>query len=238
MNIVIGVITLLVIDIVLSIDNVILIVSSTQRIENKKQQKTAQIIGGIGAIIMRLIFVILVMFAFDKLEDINFIYIFSGILLAYISFGLFKDKDKNANQTHKKASNNVIKAIILIMVGDVMMSFDNAIVIAGISQDITNTIWVNISIVIIALMISLVIILFFANYLTILMQKHQWIKKLGAWLLLALAIELFFKDAIFNFESWESVIAISHFQITVLSHIASYVILEIFFRWCSWNKIK
>ncbi len=228
MEFVLGILFLLVIDIVLSVDNAILIASTTKDLEGS-QKKWAQILGATGAVLLRLIFVFILMFAFALLEGVILIYILGGAVLIYIGISI----TNKADESHKaKSSSSLFKAVALIMAGDVMMSFDNALIISEVAIDISNdNIWMMVSIVTIALALSLAIIIFFSSQLAKFMKKNEWLIYVAAWLLLGVGIEMILKDPLFN-------ININHIWIMLISYsLAGIVIgMKYYFYDRCWNE--
>lgn len=204
MDIVLQIIVLLFLDIVLSVDNAILIASVTKNLE-AKEKFWAQWLGALAAVLMRLVFIIIVMLTLNLLVGIPVIYITGGALLIYLGIAL---TNNNHEDESAQAASSILKAIALIMAGDIMMSFDNAFIIGDIVSDFDwtaygiETLWVstllNTIIVAVALLISLVIIVFFADELTTLMNKYEWIIYIAGWLLISVGIEMIMKDFIWN----------------------------------------
>ncbi len=197
LNIILGLVLLFIIDIALSVDNAILIASTTKKLDSK-DRKLAQLIGGIGAVLMRLLFVLLILFIFEKTEGISFIYILGGGLLIYIAWVISTEGDENEKKEMKDGGNSIIKAIVLIIAGDILMSFDNAIVIAEFSLKITDDVLWQMLIVGIALFASLAVILFFSKKLAIFMQNNEWVVYVAAWLLCSVGVEMIITDPLFS----------------------------------------
>ncbi len=205
MDIIIQIAILFFIDVVLSVDNAILIASVTKDLEGK-QKFWSQWLGALAAVGMRLIFIVVVMLTLNLLVGIPVIYITGGALLVYLGISLTSKKHDEAGDS--QAATSIMKAVAIIMAGDIMMSFDNAFIIGDIISDFdwnkygVDRLWaqttLNTIIVAIALLISLVIIVFFADELTTLMNKHDWIVYIAGWLLISVGIEMMMKDFIWN----------------------------------------
>ncbi len=193
MEFIVGILFLLFIDVVLSVDNAILIASTTKDLEGSTK-KWAQILGAAGAVLLRLIFVAILMLAFDFLTDVPIVYMLGGAVLIYIGWTISNDNEDE----EKKSAGTLWKAVALIMAGDIMMSFDNAIIISEVAMNISDKEWVRVLLVAIALLVSLVIIIFFSSQLANFMKKNVWLIYVAAWLLLGVGIELIIKDPIFN----------------------------------------
>ncbi len=226
LDFIIGILFLFIIDVVLSVDNAILIASSTKDLEGDTK-KWAQIIGAMGAVFLRLVFVILIMFTLNALAGIPLIYIIGGGLLVYIGLSLSHDADEEHHQTD--GASTILKAVAIIIAGDIMMSFDNALVISEVALSITDVIWVRISIITTALLLSLVIIIFFSGWLATFMKNNYWLIYVAGWLLVGVGIEMMFKDALIP---WE----INHILILLISYSISGII--IYTKWYLTHKLN
>ncbi len=215
---ILGILLLLIIDIILSADNAILIASTTKDLEGK-DRKIAQTIGGLLAVLLRFVFVVIVIFIFDEL-NFPFLYILGGLALFYIAWTL---TGIDSHTENSKGANSILKAIVLIIAGDIMMSFDNAVVIAEVTLGVTEIVWVQVVIIFIALMLSLVILLFFSGKLSKFMNENKWLIYVAAWLLMSVGMEMFLQDSLWPF----------HFESEILLMIISYSIggLIVYAKW-------
>lgn len=234
MNFVLGILFLLVIDIVLSVDNAILIASTTKDLEEGKR-KWAQFFGGLGAVVLRLVFVILLMVVGSALNDTIIVYILGGAVLVFIGFTLMKGHNEDGGKAISKNA-SIWKAVMLIMAGDIMMSFDNAIVIAEVSMNTADAVWVRIVLVTIALLISLVVILFFAKQIANFMNKNDWVIYLASFLLMGLGLEMIIKDPVFGHwqEEWSLLIMACSYLLSFVVTAITYYFREI--RWAKQHK--
>ncbi len=210
MDILFGIFILLFLDVVLSVDNAILIASTTKELEGNSR-KWAQILGASGAVLLRLIFVVLILFVLKEASTIPFLYIIGGGILLFI--GIAITNIKSENEERNNGASTVLKAVALIIAGDILMSFDNAFIIANVSINMgLNQLW-TITVIAIALIISLVIILFFAKQLANIMESNAWIIYVAGWLLVSVGIEMCFKDELLSFmkiaHSWTFLISYS-----------------------------
>lgn len=200
MDLLLDIFVLLFLDVILSIDNAILIASITRNLD-EKSQRVSRIIGASLAVLLRLIFVILVLLVLTSMSSIPGIYIIGGIILCIIGI-MITNQASHAGE-EKNAATSIAKAIALIMAGDIMLSFDNSFIIADISLGMEVSMWLTIVIITIALLLSLIILLFFSKQLAQLMLKHPWIIFIASWLLVSVGIELLLKDHLFDIdEKW------------------------------------
>ncbi len=216
MDFIFDILLLLLLDIVLSVDNAILIASTTKELEGKTK-KTAQLIGATGAVVLRLVFIVLIVFTLDTLQDVILVYALGGLVLCYIGISMtIKHETKET-----KVASSVFKAVALIIAGDIMMSFDNALIIGEVVIGLGKGTWFSLSIVVIALALSLIIILFFSSQLATFMHKNDWVVYVAAWLLVGLGIEMVLKDSLFNLEH-----SLGHAWMMLIAYATSGVIIS------------
>lgn len=185
-------IELIFLDIILSVDNAILIATSTKNLEGK-DKKIVEIIGASGAVFLRLIFIIIVMITFSLLMSLPFIYIVGGMILVVLGITITSKKEEGKEKAVSRES-GILKAIAIIMAGDIMLSFDNAFIIADITLNMGIGFWAEIIVVAMALVVSLVVIIFFAGILGKWMEKYSWIIYIAGWLLISVGIDMMFQD--------------------------------------------
>lgn len=202
LKILFDILILLLLDIILSVDNAVLISMSTKELKGK-DKRIASLFGALGAVLLRLIFVILLIFFLEVMSSIPVIYILGGGLLLYIGWNITKENKEDKSKV--KSSQKILKAIATIIAADIIMSFDNALIISEVVVGIEwgfEQAWIGITlngiIVSIALLLSLVLILFSSSAISKFMEKYSWVVYLGCWLLLSIGIEMILKDQIFK----------------------------------------
>jgi YjbE family integral membrane protein len=114
---------ILVIDLVLAGDNAIVIGMAARRLP-KEQQKKAIIWGTVGAILIRIVATLLVVW----LLQIPGLLLVGGLLLIWISYKLLAE-DKGHEDI--KAEENLWAAIRTIIIADAAMGLDNVLAVAG-----------------------------------------------------------------------------------------------------------
>lgn len=172
---------IIVADILLAGDNAVVIALAVRTLP-PKQQWWGRIIGSLGAVLLRVIFVAIV----SKLLDVPFLKLTGGLLLIWIAIKLLRQGNEEETADHKEAS-SLWHAIWLIIVADVVMSLDNVIAISGAAGG-------HFDLVIIGLLFSIPLVVFGSGLLTNLMQKLPWIVWLGAGLLGYVAGEMILTD--------------------------------------------
>ncbi len=193
-NDIISIIFLIFINIILSMDNAVLIASTTKNLP-EKQKKIASMLGALGAFFFRVIFIAILMTIFDKFSGTILIFIVGGFLLIFLGLDLTTEKN---NIKEPKAGANIMKASFLIVLGDLMMSLDNSIVLAGFLSSTFDSVALQAIAITITLLISIIVIIFLANKLGDLMSKNKWIVYAGSAILIGVGIEMVLQDALIS----------------------------------------
>ncbi len=128
------VLQIFVIDLLLSADNALLIAMAVRRLP-PDQIQIATIIGTLGAIILRLIMAVVVLF----LLDVPYLKVVAGLLLLVIALRLTlerADPDTGPAQTLPRSiwQSGLAGAVATIVIADVVMSLDNVVAIAALAN--------------------------------------------------------------------------------------------------------
>jgi len=168
------------IDIVLSGDNAIVIAMATKRLP-KYQQNKAIIIGTSGAVLLRVILAMIVVY----LLQIPFVHLFGGALLLFIAYNVLVEK-----KTEKPivSSNGLSKAVWTIIIADAVMSLDNVVAIAGAANG-------HVVMIAIGVAISIPIMIFGSKLIVRIMETYRWIAYVGAGILAWTAGEMIMQEA-------------------------------------------
>jgi len=160
-----GVLSIVIIDLVLAGDNAIVIGMACRNLHKSVQMK-AIVFGTAGAVVIRILATIAVVW----LLQIQGLKLAGGLLLVWISYKLLvKDEDSS----NVKAQNSMLKAIITIIVADAVMGIDNILAVAGASHGSYN-------LVIFGLAISIPIMVFCSTLIIKLMNRFPIIVDIGA----------------------------------------------------------
>lgn len=179
-EIVVALFSIVVIDIVLGGDNAIIIALASKSLP-PEQRKKAIIYGTLGAVIVR---VALTGFALFLLK-IPFLQFAGGVLLVWIAIKLLlEEKDVEC-----KAGNNLIDAIKVIILADVVMGIDNVIAIAGAAHG-------SLIMVIFGLLISVPIIVWGSTFILKWIERYPAIVYVGAGVLAWTAGKMITADVI------------------------------------------
>lgn len=157
--------SIIMINLLLSGDNALVIALASRSLP-RKQQKMAIFWGGAGAVGLR---IILTLFAIILLQ-ISYLQLAGGLLLLLVAIKLVSGDHDN----HEiKAASNLGGAIKTILLADFVMSLDNVIAIAGVAKGHTG-------LLIIGLLISIPIIMWGSRLIMVLMEKWPVIITIGA----------------------------------------------------------
>ncbi|ATO42866.1 YjbE family putative metal transport protein [Loigolactobacillus coryniformis] len=138
---------IIILNIVLSGDNAVVIALATRKLV-RAQRRKAIVIGTIGAVILRIILMLIAM----QLLTIPFVKVLGSVLLFYIAYDLVKpDNDMAAKSV--KSGQTFVSAVGTIVMADLIMSLDNVLAIAGAANG-------SVLLAIIGLVISIPIVVF------------------------------------------------------------------------------
>ncbi|HLM12500.1 MAG TPA: TerC family protein [Reyranella sp.] len=175
-----GLFQIILVNVVLSGDNALVIALACRNLQ-KKHQKPAILIGSAGAIILRIIFVLIV----DQLLKIGYLKLIGGLLLLWIGVKLVQGEDEHGDGV--KAAGSLWAAIRTIIIADAVMSLDNAIAIAAAAKGDTT-------LIVLGLLISIPLIIFGATLIMLLLNRFPIIVIAGGGLLGYIAGEVLATD--------------------------------------------
>lgn len=156
--------SIIVIDLFLAGDNAIVIGMAARKLP-PAQQKKAIIWGMVGALIIRIIATLAVVW----LLGIPGLMLIGGILLIWIAYKLLQD-DK---EDEVKAGNSTWEAIRTIILADAAMGLDNVLAVAGAAHN-------HFGLVIIGLLITVPIIVWGSKLFIKLIDRYPWIIYIGS----------------------------------------------------------
>ncbi len=173
------ILSIIVINVVLSGDNA-LVIGMASRTLAPRQRRMAIILGGAGAIILRIIFTAIAAFFLHVplLEAIG------GVVLIYIAYQLLNEESDADNV---EAGESLISAVRTIIVADVVMSLDNMLAIGGAAGG-------SIELLLFGLGLSMPFILLGSNYLARLLNRYPWLMIGGSGVLAVTAARMIVED--------------------------------------------
>lgn len=162
-----GLLAIVFIDLILAGDNAIVIGMAARNLP-KDQQKKVILLGTGGAILIRLIATVFVVW----LLEVPWLMLAGGLLLVWIAYKLLIQEE----QHDVKAGKSVWEAVRTIIIADAAMGVDNVIAIAGVSHG-------NIVLVILGLLISVPIIVWGSTLFIKVINRFPVILYFGAGIL-------------------------------------------------------
>lgn len=160
--------TIIVIDLVLAGDNAILIGLAARNLP-KEQQKKVILWGSLGAIIIRVIATLAVVW----LLKIPGLHLVGGVLLVWIAYNLLTDGDSHEDV---KAGSTFWAALRTVIIADALMGLDNVLAIAGASHG-------NMVLVVIGLLISVPVVMWGSTMIIKWIERFPIIVTIGSGIL-------------------------------------------------------
>ncbi len=154
-------------DLILAGDNAIVIGLAARNLRGDTQKK-AILLGTGGAIILRIIATILVVW----LLKVPWLLLFGGLLLILIAYKLLTG-ESNEEADDIQAGGTLWAAVRTIIVADAAMGLDNVIAIAGAANH-------NITLVVVGLLISVPIVVWGSTLFIKLINRYPWIIYIGS----------------------------------------------------------
>ncbi|MGO0060309.1 TerC family protein [Brevibacillus fluminis] len=158
---------IVVIDLVLAGDNAIVIGMAARNLP-KEQQKKAIVYGTVGAIIIRALATLAVVY----LLKIPGLLVAGGLMLVWIAYKLLQE-DKEAHGSGMKTGTSLMAAIRTIVVADTVMGIDNVLAVAGAAHG-------SFGLVITGLVISVPLMVWGSSFVLKLMERFPSTIYIGA----------------------------------------------------------
>jgi len=160
--------SIIVIDLVLAGDNAILIGLAARNLP-KHQQKKVILWGSLGAIIIRIVATLAVVW----LLEVPGLHLIGGLLLVYIAYKLLVDNDDHDDV---KAGDSFWAALRTVIIADALMGLDNVLAVAGASHG-------NMLLVVIGLLISVPVVMWGSTIILKWIDRFPIIITIGAGIL-------------------------------------------------------
>ena len=175
-----AIVSIIIIDLVLSGDNAVVIGMAARSLSPENRRK-AIIFGGTGAIGLRILFTALA----TILLGIPYLQAIGGVLLVYIAFRLIRPQ--GGGHENIQAAGTLREAIQTIILADVVMSLDNILAVAGAAHG-------DIRLLMFGLLLSIPIILFGSELVARLLGRFPGFLYIGAFVLVHAAVAMVFQD--------------------------------------------
>ncbi|HBG93579.1 MAG: tellurium resistance protein TerC [Nitrospirae bacterium RIFOXYB2_FULL_43_5] len=158
--------SIVIIDLILAGDNAVVIAMAVRSLPTQ-QRKKGILYGAGAAVLLRVI----ATFFVAQLLTISFIKLVGGIVILWIAVKLFIEGAPEDGM--QKEATTIAQAIKLIVVADISMSIDNMLAVGGASHG-------NMFLLLFGLGLSIPLVVFTSNLLSILMDKYPIIIYIGA----------------------------------------------------------
>jgi YjbE family integral membrane protein len=163
---IVGFFSIILINLILSGDNAVVIALAVRSLP-RKQRIRGIAFGSALAVFLR---VVLTFFA-ARLLEIQFIKFIGGALIVWIAVKLFVEGTEEGEAG--KEAKTLVQAIWVIIVADTTMSLDNVLAVAAASKG-------NLFLLIFGLGLSIPLVVFTSNLLSMLMDKYPFLVYLGS----------------------------------------------------------
>lgn len=172
--------SIVLLDLILSGDNAVVIALATRKLEQKQREK-AILIGTAGAILLR----VALMLVAIQLLAVPFVKIVGSLLLLYIAYDLLAESgDETQDIT---AGVSLAAAIRTIILADLVMSLDNVLAIAGVSED-------SKLLAVFGLAISIPLIIFGSQFILKIIDRFPLVVWIGGLLIAYTSGKMFVED--------------------------------------------
>lgn len=173
------VLSIIVIDLVLSGDNAVVIGMAARRLSPENRRR-AIIFGGGGAVVLRILFTAMA----ALLLGVPFLQATGGVLLLYIAFKLIRPQHHEAHVSEAGSLREAIKTIVL---ADVVMSLDNILAVGGAAHG-------HLGLLLFGLMLSIPILLLGSEMVARLLGRLPILVYVGAIVLIWTAVSMILED--------------------------------------------
>lgn len=158
--------SIVIIDLILAGDNAVVIAMAVRSLPSE-QRKKGIFFGAGAAVLLRVV----ATFFVAQLLTISFIKLVGGILILWIAVKLFMEG--MPEEKLEKEATTIAQAVKIIVVADITMAIDNMLAVGGASHG-------NLFLLIFGLGLSVPLVVFTSNLLSMLMDKYPIIIYIGA----------------------------------------------------------
>jgi YjbE family integral membrane protein len=175
--------SILLIDLVLSGDNALVIGATASRLPRSRRM-FAIVLGGIGAVIFRLILASVA----TTLLQVSLLRAIGGVILLVIAVRLLVGVDDNQGGRFQ-AHNNLLPAVLTILLADATMSLDNVLAVGALAH---GDIWLLVA----GLIVSMALLFVASALIAQIVERFTWLIDLAAAVLAWTAAGLILEDAL------------------------------------------
>jgi YjbE family integral membrane protein len=178
-----AVLSIIVIDLVLSGDNAVVIGMAARRLSPENRRR-AILLGGLGAVGLRMVFTV----AAALLLDVPFLQAAGGVLLLYIAYRLIQPQH---HTLHVNEADSLRQAIRTIILADVVMSLDNILAVGAAAHG-------HLGLLLFGLALSIPILLLGSELVARLLGRLPILNFVGAFILILTSIRMILEDDIIH----------------------------------------
>ncbi|HEX5499664.1 MAG TPA: TerC family protein, partial [Thermomicrobiales bacterium] len=178
-----AVLSIVVIDLVLSGDNAVVIGMAARQLSSENRRR-AIVLGGGGAIVLRIAFTAMAAI----LLDIPYLRFVGGVLLLWIAWKLVRPADHEEKVSEAESLGVAVRTIVL---ADVVMSLDNILAVGGAAHG-------QIEMLIFGLLLSIPIILVGSELVARLLGRVPALLYLGVFVLVHTAVSMLLEDPLLH----------------------------------------
>jgi YjbE family integral membrane protein len=172
-------------DLILSGDNAVVIGMAARRLPMASRRR-AVIIGGVGAVGLRVLFTAIAALVLDPDRGLPVIGLVGGALLLWIAYRLVRPQDHGA---HVSEADSLAQAIKTIVLADVVMSLDN---ILAVGAEAKGNLWL----LIFGLALSIPILLLGSGLVATMLGRFPILVYIGAIVLVHTSVEMMLEDEV------------------------------------------
>lgn len=176
-----AIISIIVIDLILSGDNAVVIGMAARRLSPENRRR-AIIFGGAGAVGLRILFTAMA----ALLLGVPYLQAIGGLLLLWIAYKLVRPQH---NEAHVGEAGSLAEAIRTIILADVVMSLDNILAVGGAAHG-------DIRLLLFGLVLSIPILLLGSELVSRMLGRFPFLLYLGAFVLILTAVGMILEDDI------------------------------------------
>lgn len=175
-------IQIIAIDALMAADNAVVVGMAAAAVPEEKRKKVI-VLGTAAAVVLRIAFALV---AVQLLKIIGLV-LAGGLLLAYVSYDMYRELRGTKNKNHAAAvaegDMSIFRAIGLVIVADVSMSLDNVLAVAGAADG-------HLGILAIGLLISIILMAIAASALAKIIKKYHWVAWIGLCMVVYIALHM------------------------------------------------
>jgi YjbE family integral membrane protein len=210
-----AVLSIVLIDLVLSGDNAVVIGMAAHRLDPQRR-KMAILFGGGAAILLRISLTAIA----ALLLQIPVLRIVGGLLLIWIAVRLLQEEEESHDGV--KVASSMREAIVTILVADFIMSTDNVLGVAGASHG-------EISLLLFGLVLSMAILMFMGSLVANMVNRFWWLAYVGSAVIAWTGATMVFEDPIVH-EYLKGIGTLGEYSIDALITIATLAFAHWFHR--------